>query len=171
MSRTGEGNPPIRPAPLRTKNLELVFKTRADVLAMIESMPPEMKAEFSEDWLSLVRSSSELDPWVHGFSAVARESGAAVGMGAFKGPPREGMVEIAYAVEEEHRGKGYATEIAAALVDFAFQDAEVEVVRAHTLPDGAASQRILVKCGFGPVGEVVDPEDGLVKRFEKRRSA
>jgi RimJ/RimL family protein N-acetyltransferase len=161
----------MSPTPLRTDRLELVFKSRADVLEMIETMPPEVKAEFSEDWLSLVRSSGDLDPWVHGFTAVGQESGAAVGMGAFKGPPADGMVEIAYAVDEEHRGKGLATEIAAALVDFAFQHSEVDFVRAHTLPDGAASQRILVKCGFQPVGEVMDPEDGLVRRFEKRRSS
>jgi len=159
----------MRPEPVRTKRLDLVFKTRADVLEMIESMPPEMSAEFSQDWLALVESSDELDPWVHGFSAIAREDGAAVGMGAFKGPPAEGAVEIAYAVDEEHRGKGYATEIAAALVEFAFQHAEVDIVRAHTLPDGAASQRILVKCGFESVGEVLDPEDGLVHRFERHR--
>jgi len=28
---------------------------------------------------------------------------------------------------------------------------------------------VLEKCGFTHVGEVVDPEDGLVWRFEKRR--
>jgi ribosomal-protein-alanine N-acetyltransferase len=111
-----------------------------------------------------------MDPWMHGFSAVGQESGAAVGMGAFKGPPAGGMVEIAYAVNEEYQGQGYATEIAAALVEYALQHAEVDLVRAHTLLDGAASQRVLVKCGFEPVGEVVDPEDGLVRRFERRRS-
>jgi len=32
-----------------------------------------------------------------------------------------------------------------------------------------ASQRVLAKCGFQYVGEITDPEDGLVWRFERRR--
>jgi RimJ/RimL family protein N-acetyltransferase len=30
-----------------------------------------------------------------------------------------------------------------------------------------ASARVLAKCGFRRVGEVIDPEDGLVWRWEK----
>ena len=54
--------------------------------------------------------------------------------------------------------RGMATE---ALVAFAFHNANVHVVRAHTLPEAPASQRVLTKCGFRYIGEVVDPEDGL----------
>jgi RimJ/RimL family protein N-acetyltransferase len=133
-------------------------------------MTPDEQAELSADWLARVRVSSAADPWVHGFSAVHRESGAVVGMGGFKGPPADGAVEIAYAVGADSRGRGYATEIARALVAYAFACDEVEVVRAHTLPHGIASQRVLAKCGFAHVGEVLDPEDGLVWRFEKRRA-
>jgi ribosomal-protein-alanine N-acetyltransferase len=42
-------------------------------------------------------------------------------------------------------------------------------VRAHTLPDGVASQRVLEKSGFTKTSEVVEPEDGLVWRFEISR--
>ncbi len=33
--------------------------------------------------------------------------------------------------------------------------------------DGVASGRVLIKCGFRRIGEVIDPEDGLVWRWEK----
>jgi RimJ/RimL family protein N-acetyltransferase len=79
-------------------------------------------------------------------------------------------VEIAYGIDPEHQGCGYATEAAAALVGIALADKRVTLVRAHTLPDGAASQRVLAKNGFALVGEVVDPEDGLVWRWELARS-
>jgi RimJ/RimL family protein N-acetyltransferase len=45
----------------------------------------------------------------------------------------------------------------------------VRTVRAHTLPDGFASQRVLLKSGFSKVGEFVESGDGLVWRFELRR--
>jgi RimJ/RimL family protein N-acetyltransferase len=76
------------------------------------------------------------------------------------------VVEIAYGIAPEEQGKGYATEAAKALVELARTFPEVRVIRAHTLPDGAASKRVLEKCGFQHTGEVIDPEDGLVWRFE-----
>ena len=112
--------------------------------------------------------SSPADPWIHGFMLVHRDTGGVVGRCGFKGPPDgDGMVEIAYGVNPEHEGKGYATEAAGALVSYAFGHREVRVVRAHTLPEWNASTRVLTKCGFRRVGEVVDPEDGLVWRWEK----
>jgi RimJ/RimL family protein N-acetyltransferase len=80
------------------------------------------------------------------------------------------VVEIAYAVEPQWQGMGYATEMAAALTAYALSRDDVSLVRAHTLVDGIASQRVLAKCGYRNVGEVVDPEDGTVLRFEKARA-
>jgi RimJ/RimL family protein N-acetyltransferase len=76
------------------------------------------------------------------------------------------MVEIAYGIDEEQRDRGYATEAAAALVRFAADSGLVKVVRAHTKGDNPQSRRVLEKCGFHRVGEVVEPEDGLVDRWE-----
>jgi [ribosomal protein S5]-alanine N-acetyltransferase len=132
-------------------------------------MPPEMRKELSAAWLSMLEASSEIDPWVHGFTLIHESSGTAVGSCGFKGPPdAEGMVEIAYAIAPEHQGKGYATEAAAALVTYAFGSDAVRLVRAHTLPMPNASTRVLTKCGFQKVGEVIDPDDGLVWRWEYR---
>ena len=153
---------------LLTTNLELRPKTRADVEHMIASMTPYEKAQFSAEWMAILRASETENPWIFGFTAMLRD-GQAIGTGGFKGPPDGGVVEIAYAVVEAHRGKGYATEIAQALTAYAFACDEVEVVRAHTLPDGAASKRILSKCGFRHVGEINDADDGLIWRFEKTR--
>jgi len=69
----------------------------------------------------------------------------------------------------DYQGKGYATEAAQALVDYGFSDSRVRVVIAHTLPESNASGRVLTKCGFKHIGEVIDPEDGLVWRWEKGR--
>jgi RimJ/RimL family protein N-acetyltransferase len=97
---------------------------------------------------------------------VHRASDAVVGSCAYKSPPSsDGVVEIAYGVDLEQQGRGYATEAARALVAYAF-DRGVRIVRAHTLPAPNASTRVLTKCGFEWRGEVVDPDDGLVWRWE-----
>jgi RimJ/RimL family protein N-acetyltransferase len=72
-------------------------------------------------------------------------------------------------VAQEHQGKGYATEAAEALVNYALGHSQVRVVRAHTLLESNASARVLTKCGFRRIGEVIDPDDGRVWRWEKRK--
>ena len=148
--------------------LKLVPRNRDEVAAVLNEMPPEVRAQISADWWAKFQQSAFEDPWVHGFNLLLAD-GTNVGMGSFKGPPVNGSVEIAYAVLPEHQGKGYATAGARAMVEYAFRVAEVSTVLAHTLPDGAASQRVLQKSGFRHVGELVDPEDGLVWRFEISR--
>jgi RimJ/RimL family protein N-acetyltransferase len=126
--------------------------------------------EISPEWFEKLRAATVADPWVHGFAVVERASGEAVGMASFKGPPdQEGAVEIAYAIVPSREGRGYASEAAAALVTFAAADPRVRVIRAHTLPEPNASTRVLTKCGFAHLGEVIDPEDGRVWRWEKGR--
>jgi [ribosomal protein S5]-alanine N-acetyltransferase len=98
------------------------------------------------------------------------ESRTPIGGVSFKGAPgSDGVVEIAYGIDEVFQRGGYATEAAAALVTFAFADPRVRFVCAHTYPGAVASSRVLQKCGYNRVGDVVDPEDGLVWRFEKAR--
>ncbi len=153
---------------IQTKSLQLIPQTREDVRSSIEQMKPQERKEVSAAWLALLDGSRPADPWIHGFALVHRDSGIVVGRCGFKGPPdADGVVEIAYGMNPEHEGKGYATEAAGALVSFAFRHGQVRVVRAHTLPEANASTRVLTKCGFQRIGEVIDPEDGLVWRWER----
>jgi ribosomal-protein-alanine N-acetyltransferase len=148
-------------------NLRLVKQTLEEVHAMIDGMTPAEKAELSSDWLAQLRASPPPDSWTLGFSVVHLDNDAVVGTCGFTGPPADGVVEIAYGISPEHQGKGYATEVAQTLTDYAFSSGKVRVVRAHTRPEPNASTRVLTKCGFRRIGEVIDPEDGLVWRWEK----
>jgi RimJ/RimL family protein N-acetyltransferase len=157
-----------RTTPIQTKNLTLVPHSLDDVRAQIEGMDAEQRAELSPDWLARVRVATTGDPWTLGFALVHGATNVVVGTCGFKGPPgADGMVEIAYGVSPDHQGKGYATEAAEALVAYAFTSGKVRVLRAHTFLEANASARVLAKCGFRPVGKVIDPEDGPVWRWEK----
>ncbi|MBT5705399.1 GNAT family N-acetyltransferase [bacterium] len=153
-----------------TPNLKLVIESLEGTHARINAMPDADKSELSPAWLALLDSAKEEDPWILGFNMVLRDENVIVGQCGFKGPPTPaGMVEIAYGVEPTKQGNGYATEAAEALTNFAFQNKEVRLVRAHTLPEANASTRVLTKCGFRHLGEVIDPDDGLVWRWERCR--
>jgi RimJ/RimL family protein N-acetyltransferase len=169
---------------LTTVHLQLIPHAPGHVLALIESearfeasfgMPAAaglrgfyVSDAISPAWLASLHASTAADPWIFGFAVVHRQSGSVIGSVGFKGPPDEaGMVEIAYGIVPVFQGRGYATEAAEACVAFAFGDDRVRLVRAHTLPTFNASTRVLAKCGFAYIGEVVDPEDGLVWRWER----
>ena len=129
-----------------------------------------VSCDVSAAWLELLQSAQTTDPWLHGFAVVERESGTVIGTGSFKGPPDDsGVVEIAYAIVRAKEGRGYATEVAAALVAFAFSDPRVQLVRAHTLPTPNASTRVLAKCLFTLAGQFEDPEDGPVWRWQRMK--
>ena len=155
---------------IQAENLQLVPQTREEVRAYVDQMPRHERVEVSAAWLRMLDASGPVDPWIHGFALVHRDRETVVGSAGFTGPPTaDGAVEISYGVNPDHQGNGYATEAAQALTAYAFSSGKVRVVRAHTRPDSNASTGVLVKCGFRRIGEVIDPEDGLVWRWEKHQ--
>ena len=148
--------------------VRLILRSPEETRAGILTMSPEHRAQLSPRWVDFVTTATEADPWVHGFDLVLNGTDLRVGSVGFKGPPgQDRSIEIAYCVEPEHQGLGYATEAADLLVQFAFDSGMVSTVRAHTLPESNASTRVLTKCGFSHIGEVIDPEDGRVWRWER----
>ena len=59
-----------------------------------------------------------------------------------------------YGILEEYRGQGFATEAVKLALKWAFRHSMVKAVEAEAGPDNAASQRVLMKCGFRPNGEI-----------------
>jgi RimJ/RimL family protein N-acetyltransferase len=154
---------------IATSSLELRLRTKSEVLREYERLSAEDKKEVAPEWLARVESSLDADPWVHGFKMVLRSDAMEVGMCGFTSPPDvNGIVELAYGVNEKFQGRGYATEAAMALAAFASADPRVRVIRAHTLPTENASAHILRKCGFTRAGESIDHAAGIVWRWEKR---
>lgn len=102
-------------------------------------------------------------PWG---SYLARLDGQAIGICAFKAAPNEaGEVEIAYMTFPAFEGRGHATAMIAMLGTIAEQAGATPI--AHTLPEENASNKALRRNGYAFAGEVEDPEDGLVWRWEK----
>jgi RimJ/RimL family protein N-acetyltransferase len=105
-------------------------------------------------------------PW-GGFLGVD-DAGQVVGTCAFKGPPApDGTIEIAYFTFPPFERRGHATAMASSLFQLAAESGSVRLVIAHTLPEHNASTRALTKLGFAYSGEVMDPEDGPVWRWER----
>jgi len=137
---------------------------------MVEAMSPSDRAQVSPRWLARLNDPA-VDHWTLGYTMVREDDGTAVGHCGFRGPPQDAIVEISYGVAPDFEGRGYATQAARALVEIAFESAEVQRVIAHTLERTNASSRVLLKTGFQCAGQVTDPEDGVVWRWERSRLA
>ena len=85
---------------------------------------------------------------------IERSSETVVGDAGFHGPPNAaGMVEIGYSVIPSRRRRGYATEAARALVEWAYLQPNVHVIVAGCDPDNLPSIGTLERIGFGRAGE------------------
>jgi ribosomal-protein-alanine N-acetyltransferase len=169
--------------PHTTPRLRLIPHLPADLLALIDGEDAYeartgrraaglrdffVSGDVSAAWLAQLRAAPSADPWTLGFAVVERASDTVVGTVGFKGPPdADGTVEVAYGIVPACQGQGYATEAAEAAIVFARANARVRRVIAHTLPTPNASTRVLTKLGFTHVGDVVDPDDGSVWRWEQ----
>lgn len=106
-----------------------------------------------------------------GYLCVDAETRRAVGNGGFKGPPSpDGIVEIGYSTFPPYEGKRYATALGHRLIEIAGSEPDVKRVIAHTEPGNTASQRVLTKIGMEKTGEIDDPVDGRLWRWELRRA-
>ena len=120
--------------------------------------------EILEQTVALLTRDPRPAPWG---SYLARLDGQAIGICAFKSAPTPpGEVEIAYMTFPAFEGQGRATQMVGILADIADRAGVVPI--AHTLPEENASTRALRRTGFSYAGEVDDPEDGRVWRWQRR---
>lgn len=93
--------------------------------------------------------------WLH--LIIFKEQNLLIGTCGFKGAPsEEGEVEIAYEIREEQREIGIGTEVAEALVKYAFADSRVKKIIATTYPIENASGAVLQKVGFQKITQEFD---------------
>lgn len=80
---------------------------------------------------------------------VPSATGRAVGWVSLRvGDHQRGTAEIGYSILAAFRDRGYATEAARAVVDYAFRESDVTQVDACCVPENTASRRLLARAGF-----------------------
>jgi RimJ/RimL family protein N-acetyltransferase len=146
--------------------LELLAESREDFEAawgIRLGEAADAVAETAEMTRSMLDACPRDVPW-GAYLVADLDTRDVVGTCAFKDAPNtDGEVEIAYHTYPGFEGRGYARAMAARLVEIA--KAAKRVV-AHTLPQTGASTRVLERLGFARSGEVHDPHDGVIWRWE-----
>ena len=123
--------------------------------------------------LAKIRANPALEPWL--LRAIGlRETRTMIGFIGFHtlpgpeylnpyAPP--GSVEFGYTIFPAYRKKGYASEAAQALMDWAAREHGVRRFVVSISPANEPSMRLARKFGFRKVGTVIDPEDGVEDIF------
>jgi [ribosomal protein S5]-alanine N-acetyltransferase len=167
---------------IETANLEMIPCTKEILEAAIEAdnqLAGYLKVIVPDSWtefgtgplkycLEKLRSENEQGWWT--YFPIHKKDNTLVGSGGYKGKPVEGMVEIGYEIALAYRNKGLATEFAKALIDHAFSFPDIHTVTAHTLAEVNPSTKVLSKCGFIKVDEINDPDDGLIWKWELKKT-
>ena len=104
-----------------------------------------------------------------GYLPILKEENMLIGSGGYHGKPTEdGNVEIGYEIAPAYRNRGLATEMARALINHAFRNKQIYAALAHTLAEENASVKVLKNCGMKLIGELDDPEEGKLWKWEIR---
>ena len=75
-------------------------------------------------------------------------------------------IDLGYRIKEEYWGKGYGYEAAQATIDYGFRNLKLKCIAATVLPENIASWKIMEKCGMKYIGDLVDKDKWLVKKYE-----
>lgn len=136
-----------------------------------DNWPPESTADALPLFLEWLEAAPDSVGWF-GWYALRRDEGASapvlVGGAGFLGPPREGQVSIGYSVLPQFQGSGFATEMAGALVQWAWRQQVVTRIVAETEWVNPSSVRVLNKLGFVETGASTEPGGA---RFELSHAA
>ena len=95
------------------------------------------------------------------FTVLLRDSNEVVGFCGLVHPGGQADSEIKYAFHRAHWGKGYATEVATAMLRYGASVHGLSRIIATAAPENLASHRVLAKAGMRPE-EPRRAEDGAV---------
>lgn len=138
--------------PLREEDFAPLYQVQRDAQAMRYTYTATSLEEFSAH----VRAYADLEasigyaPW----AVVATDANLLCGWGGLGVDPFDPGwgVEVAYYLDPQVWGRGYATELVEASLAYAFENVELPLIGAFAHPENRASQRVLEKCGFQYLG-------------------
>jgi [ribosomal protein S5]-alanine N-acetyltransferase len=124
----------------------------------ISRMVPEFLANVINNKILPSVSDTTKNPLYYTFwTIISKQENIMVADCCFKGEPNEkGEIEIGYGTYLAFEGKGFMTEAVGEMVRWAFEQPNVQSVKAQTDPTNIASQKILEKNNFVEYGRTAE---------------
>lgn len=125
--------------------------SRREVAEMTSQIPHPLPPGNTDQWVVDARRANAEGRAITLSAALSSGKREVIGSVSARFTP-QGMVEIGYAFDPTHWGRGYATEAVQALVDAVFMLTREPAIEATARVVNPASQRVLRKCGFAHEG-------------------
>lgn len=117
------------------------------------NIPHPYDPKHAEEWIASHRGQAERREAVT-YAVTRADDGTLVGAVGLTVDPENDSAELGYWIGRQHWGKGYATEAARAVVDWAFPALELHRIHASHFPRNPASGRVLRKLGMRHEGRL-----------------
>ena len=75
-------------------------------------------------------------------------------------------IDLGYRFKENFWSNGYGFEAAKATIDYGLNNLKLKRIVATALPENIASWKIMEKCGMKCIGDTIDKDNWLVKKYE-----
>ena len=132
-----------------------VFAIYGDPVVMKYIRAP-MKKEVALKLLDEQITSYASTPYYGRFAVTDKSGGRYVGNFVLRFTASINGTEIGYAFVPEEWGKGFATELTLGGLQYAFNTADVEKVLAITDIENELSKKVLLKCGFHQLPNIIE---------------
>ena len=120
--------------------------------------PAEVRAAIEE---MTERAPGDPGGWVQ-LTVENRHTGRLIGdVGVSPADQHPGVIKIGYTIAPEFQGAGYATEAVRALIDYAFDVLQVDIVRAYASAENTPSIRVAEKAGLQLMERFEGVDDGV----------
>jgi ribosomal-protein-alanine N-acetyltransferase len=130
-----------------------VFAMRSDPEIMRYIRTPHKDLEETRKWVKMLSSRWEKDGI--GFCAlIEKETGQFIGWCGLWQLAENDEIEVGYAIAKSHWGRGLASEAAASIVDYGFDELKLDKIVALAREENTPSRRVMEKLGmeFGYIG-------------------
>ena len=155
---------------LETKNLLLRRMHSADASALFKVLADDEVTEFYDDdaITDISQASDQIEAWENGFKnkgcirwgITSKEEGYIIGSCGFYGfHTRYKRASIGYELARNYWRHGIMTEALSAVINFGFDEMELNRIEAVVMPENASSIKMLDKLGFR--------KEGLLEEYEK----
>ncbi|MEX1377973.1 MAG: GNAT family N-acetyltransferase [Eubacteriales bacterium] len=132
-----------------------IFKLHNDIEVMRyipHKEPLNVPIEKCEKFINLCTEQYGRKPGYGLFAAIKKDTGEFIGWNEINSLDCTDDIEIGYRYFEKYWGKGYATEISLALVEYGFSKLNLDKLVGIAMPQNKASIRVLEKIGMKYVG-------------------
>ena len=130
-----------------------------EVYATTENVPHPYEDGMAEEWIASLAGKFESREQV-ALAITLADGGALVGSISLRVTVPHRRAALGYWIGVPFWGRGYATEAAAAMIRYGFDELELHRISAQHMSGNPASGRVMEKAGMRKEGELVD---GILK--------